>query len=215
MSTRSLLVAPVLVAVLAVGAVGGCGRAYRTDLDQPVPTFSGTPAHAAAPARRRDTLLPSDCRDVITGSNMSALLGQPVDSVQERAVLGQPAPSVGQLERVTCLYQRAGGRIDPPSVTLNLTAYTSDEAADAQLTRNVDAERPDALSSEQLTIGTARAVLFAERGSSVLMVASGRSAVTVTLRDGVVRADQARQVMTDLAQRVLPNLVPPPPGASR
>ena len=215
MSGRPPLVVPVLAAVLAAGAVGGCGRVHRADLEQPVPTFSATPGNGAAPAQRRDTLLPSDCRDVITGSNMSALLGQPVDSVQEHAVLGQPAPSVGQLERVTCLYQRAGGRDDQPGVTLNLTAYTSAAAADAQLTTNANAERPDARTGEQLTIGTARAVLFAERGASVLMVASGRSAVTVTLRDGVVRADQARQVMIDLVQRVLPNLAPPPPGASR
>jgi hypothetical protein len=204
-----------LPAVLACGAIGGCGRANRADLDQPVPTFSATPGHAAAPGRRRDTLLPADCTNVITGSNMSALLGQPVDSVRESAVLGQPSPSVGQLERLTCLYQRAGSRGDPPSVTLNLTAYTSDTAADAQLTTNINAERADATASEELTIGTARAMLFAERGASVLMVASGRSAVTVTLRDGVVRADQARQMMIDLVQRVLPNLAPSSPGTSR
>ncbi len=200
--------------VLACGAIGGCGG-HRGDLDHPVPTFSATPGAGAGPARQRDTLLPADCADVITGTNMSALLGQPVDSVKEQAVIGQPAPTVGQLERVTCLYQPAGARNSTPSVKLNLTAYTTDAAADAQLTTNANAERSDAVSVEEFTIGTARTFLFAERGMSVLMVASGRSAVTVMLRDGVVRPELGRQVMIDLAQRVLPNLVPPRPGSSR
>lgn len=142
---------------------------------------------------------------------MSALLGQPVDSVQARAVLGQPAPAVGRLERVTCVYQRAGIRAEgTPSLQLNLAAYTTRAAADAQLTTNSDAERAGARTIEEFPIGTARAVLFGEAGQSILMVASGRSSVTITLRQGVIADQLTRQVLVDLAQRVLPNLAPEP-----
>ena len=153
---------------------------------------------------------------MLGGASMSALLGQPVDSVQSRAVLGQPAPAVGRLERVTCVYQRAGVRSDGlPSLQLNLAAYTSQAAADAQLTTNSNAERRGARTVEEFPLGTARAVLFGEPGQSILMVSSGRSSVTITLRQGVIADQLTKQVLVDMAQRVLPNLAPDPGSTAR
>jgi hypothetical protein len=209
----------VAVATTAVvfGALAGCaGDAGHGDYEETIPTFEASPgagARSAAPAR--ETLLPLDCTDVISGTKMSALLGQPVDSVGVHTVLGQAAPAVGRLERVTCQYKRAGNRGAVPDVELILAAYTTRSAADSQLTTNAAAERHEAQSAENLAIGSARAVLFAERGKNVLLVSSGRSSVSMTLQRGVIAPNLTRSVMVDLAQRVLPNLAPEPTGESR
>jgi hypothetical protein len=207
----------VATVTFAVGALAGCASgAGHSDYDETIPTFAAAPApgaHSAAPAR--ETLLPTDCTDLITGATMSALLGQPVDSVGVHTVLGQAAPAVSRLERVTCQYKRAANRGAVPDVELILAAYTTRPAADSQLTTNVAAERYQAQSAENLAIGSARAVLFAERGKNVLLVSSGRSSVSMTLQRGVIAPNLTRSVMVDLAQRVLPNLAPEPTGESR
>ncbi|HWN31233.1 MAG TPA: hypothetical protein VNP03_00740 [Pseudonocardia sp.] len=205
-----------MAATVGMTVLAGCGGPGQHDYPESVPTFaSGPAAGARAQAPERETLLPPDCTDVVSGAQMSALLGQPVDSVRVHTVLGLPAPSVSRLERVTCQYQRAGNRGAIPDVELILAAYGTRAAADKQLTTNAAAERYEAQSAENLSIGSARAVLFAERGKTVLMVNSGRSSVSMTMQNGVTRPNETRAVMVDLAQRVLPNLAPEPVGESR
>jgi len=205
------------VAMTAASVVlAGCGGPSERDYPESVPTFAAGPTTGArTQAPDRETLLPPDCTDVVSGDQMSALLGQPVDSVRVHTVLGLPAPSVGRLERVTCQYQRAGNRGATPDVELILAGYAARAAADKQLTTNAAAERSEAQSVENLSIGSARAVLFAERGKTVLMVNSGRSSVSMTMQHGVAPPNETRAVMIDLAQRVLPNLAPEPVGESR
>jgi hypothetical protein len=210
-------VAVVAMAVaMTVTVLAGCGGQSERDYPESVPTFSDGPTTGPkVPAPDRDTLLPPDCTDVVSGAQMSALLGQPVDSVGVHTVLGLPAPSVGRLERVTCQYQRAGNRGATPDVELILAAYGTRTAADKQLTTNAAAERHESQSAENLSIGSARAVLFAERGKTVLLVNSGRSSVSMTMQNGVTPPNETRAVMIDLTQRVLPNLAPEPVGESR
>lgn len=180
-----------------------------------IPTFSSArPAPSARPAR--ETLLPTDCADVLSAEQMAALLAQPIEGVSAHALIGQPAPSVGQLERVTCQYQRisgaGGGGVTPasqstsPDVVIILTAYGNGEQARDQQATNVDAERAGARSVTNLSVGSAPAVLFDEGNQDVLMVTTGRSAVSVTLRRGVVATPDPRGVLVDLAQRVMPVL---------
>jgi hypothetical protein len=202
-------------ALVVLWLVTACG-ASSSEIDrQPVPTFDSTPAASADSAGHRTTLLPTDCQDIATGPTMSALLGKPMDSVRTHTVRGMAAASVGRLERVTCMYQLAGVKAGPPALALNMTAYVSPQAADRQLTTNVNAERSDARAVDNFQIGSARAVLLAEKGQNVLLVTSGRCSVTMTLRDGVVAGDQTKAVMVDLIQRVLPNLGPVASGTAR
>jgi hypothetical protein len=213
---RLLPIGLVTLAVLAFGALAGCAGPDPDGTRQPIPTFASEQASGiAGPVDRRATLLPTDCQDVISGDAMSALLGKPMDSVRPHTVVGVAAAAVGRLERVSCQYQLAGAKAAPPALELNLAAYATPSAADRQLSTNAVAERSSAERSEDLTIGTARAVLFGERGQSVLLVTSGCSSVTVTLRDGVVVGAQARAIMIDLAQRVLPHLAPVLASSSR
>jgi hypothetical protein len=144
--------------------------------------------------------------------------------VAARAVIGLPAPSVGQLERVTCRYQRVatgpGNRFGlpviaqrgPADVVLTLTVYGTRAQARNQHATNVAAERADAGSASNLSIGSAPAVLFDEDGQDVLLVTTGRSAVSVALRRGVVTSAEPRAVLVDMAQRVLPVLPPEAPA---
>jgi hypothetical protein len=202
-------------ALVVLWLAAACG-ASASDIDrQPVPTFDATPAASADAAGHRTTLLPTDCQDIATGATMSALLGKPMDSVRTHTVRGVASASVGRLERVTCMYQLAGVKTGPPALALNMTAYVSPQAADQQLTTNARAEQSDARAVDNFKIGTARAVLLAEKGQNVLLVTSGRCSVTMTLRDGVVAGDQTKAVMVDLIQRVLPNLGPVASGTAR
>lgn len=207
-----------VVASIALGCLAGCGSDGRGVDQEPIPTFSG-PASSRAPSpTARDTLLPTDCTDVLSAEKMAALLGQPVDGVGSRAVIGLPAPSVGQLERVTCRYQRVSSgpanrfgapivaQSGPADVVIILTAYGTRAQARNQHSTNVAAERSDARSATELSIGSAPAVLFDEGEQDVLLVTTGRSAVSVALRRGVVTSAEPRAVLVDLAQRVLPVL---------
>jgi hypothetical protein len=188
--------------------LAGCGS--DPEVIRAVPTFSSDQHGGAAAAKPRDTLLPADCETVFSGVAMTALLGQPVDSIKAKAVVGVSAPAVGRLEKVTCLYRRAATKTGPTDVDLNLYAYTDAEAADHHTDTNIAAERANSHAVENMSIGTARAVLLAQDGQSMLFVVNGRSAVNLTMRNGVVPDDQMRPIMLDLAQRVLPNLAPEP-----
>ena len=207
MRRRLSLITLALLTSFGAGSLSGCGGATGTR--QPIPTFppdkaagaASTPAHAA-------TLLPTDCQDIMSGAEMSALLGKPVDSVQPHTVLGIASASVGRLERVSCQYRLAGTKAGPAALELNVSAYASAPDSARQLSTNAAAEQSSAQHSENFNIGTARAVLCTERGQSVLLVSSSRAALTMTLRVGVVDPDQTKTIMVDLAQRVLPRLGP-------
>jgi hypothetical protein len=186
----------------------GCGS--TPDVVRAVPTFPSAQQGGAAAPKPRDTLLPADCETVFSGVDMSALLGQPIDSIKAKAVVGVSAPAVGRLEKVSCLYRRSAAKAGPTDVDLILYAYTDSEAADHHTDTNIAAERANSHAVEPLSIGSARAVLLAEDGQSMLFVVNGRSAVCLTMRNGVVPDDQMRPIMLDLAQRVLPNLAPEP-----
>jgi hypothetical protein len=173
----------------------------------PVPDFS-TPAASAAPstaAPARTTLLPTDCGQLLPGQpDMAALLGRPTGSVGVHTVRGVAAPSVRQLEKVSCSFTPQGsGRL-----TLTLGAFDDPTAAAVQRDRNIAAERSDTRSSAPAPLGIAQATLVEEQGKRLLMVAYERYTLTAALDDGVVPDGQAEPVLTDLAQRVLPALVP-------
>ena len=201
---------PVLFLLVITGC-GGPGHAdAAADLEHPVPTFSSNDEASGADGDRaeRKTVLPSDCAKVLGGVDMSALLGQPVDSVRSRAIPGQPSPSVGRVERMTCVYQLASDLAGPPAVQLKLGAYVDESAAVRQYRTNLRAARTEAVRVEERRIGTAPAAVLTELGQSVLMVANGRTTATIVVRKGTVAEHQTIPVLLDLAQRVLPNLVP-------
>jgi len=203
--TSLLLLVIVGGALLGTAACGSDPEVVRA-----VPTFPSSDHAGANAPKPRDTLLPADCETVFSGVDMSALLGQPVDSIKAKAVVGVSAPAVGRLEKVTCLYRRSATKAGPPDVDLNLYAYTDSQAADHHTDTNIAAERANSHSVDPLSIGTARAVMLAQDGQSMLFVVNGRSAVCLIMRNGVVPDDQMRPIMVDLAQRVLPNLAPEP-----
>lgn len=197
-----------LPAIVGGSVLVTAGCASDPEVVRAVPTFPSALHGGLAAAKPRDTLLPAECDTVFSGVAMTALLGQPVDSITAKAVVGVSAPAVGRLEKVTCLYRRSATKAGPTDVDLNLYAYTDAAAADHHTDTNIAAERASSHASENLSIGTARAVLLAQDGQSMLFVVNGRSAVNLTMRNGVVPDDQMRPIMLDLAQRVLPNLAP-------
>ena len=210
----------IAIATATAGLLCGCagpGGPGGPGDDEAVPTFSSAPSGggALAPRAARTTLLPGDCADVVTGPAMSALLGLPVASVGVQTVLGQAAPSVGRLERVSCLYRRGGTRASTPDLAMVLAAYDTADSADRQLRTNLAAERSAARAADDLAIGSAPATLLDEGSTTVLLVTSGRSSLALTVRNGVIPPAQVRPVLVDLAQRTLPALASEPSTASR
>ena len=141
---------------------------------------------------------------------MGALLAQPVSSVSEHTVIGVGSPSVGLLERLTCIYRR--GHDPAPGVDLRVQAYNDPAAAAAHLGINVAAERPGARTSTDTAVGTDPAVLFDEQDGSVLMLADGPNSLTISLARGIMPDAQLPAILIDLAQRVLPTVTRTPPA---
>jgi hypothetical protein len=179
----------------------------------PLPGFTAPASARAAPdPLRRDTLLPTSCADLFNGSpDITALLGQPIDSLDAHPIVGLPSASVGQLERLTCTYTQAGH--NQPILVLTVAGFTDPAAAAAQRERNLTAERSDTLTDKPVTMGTAHATLLTEPGHTLLFVAAGRDTLTADLTSGAVPSPQTEPILTDLAQRILPNLTAPHTGA--
>lgn len=199
-------------AVLLAALLAGCtGCASAAPQPVAVPVFPTPTAAAAAPVPR-DTLLPTDCAQVLPDGLVVALLAQPVNTVASHTVLGVGSPSVGLLERLDCNYRR---RSDTTTATLALRAqaYTDPDAATRHFAINVAAEGGNTHASTALAIGTAHPVLLAEAGRSVLMVTNARLNLTISLLDAVVPNLSTPDVLVDLARRVLPALAPPLPQA--
>jgi hypothetical protein len=205
-----------MMAGLAVAAVLVAGFSYlwvhspTGALTSPItlPSFATGDIATPETAPGRTTLLPTDCAELLVGSpDMSALLGQPLGTVGTRSVVGQPSPSVGQLERLTCSYSVPGQ--GAPALMLTAAGFTDPDAAAEQRGRNVAAESQDTQASRQVELGGAKATLLTEPSRTLLLVDFDRYTLSASIAPGVVPADKPERVLTDLAQRVLANLVPP------
>jgi hypothetical protein len=193
------------LAVVAVvsAALTACGSASGEPGSLPVPTFPATAqAGASGAAGPEDQgLLPDDCTRVLTGNDLGALFGLPLDSVTVRTTLGVPAPAVGRTERLACQYLRTGGARDD-LLDLNIGAYTDADAAAQQWRTNAAAEDG---SHRDVALGGARGVLIERPQEAVLMVANGAETLTFVMSQKVrIRDLSAGDTLVDLALRVLP-----------
>ena len=204
--------ARVAAAVAAVALLSACSGGAS---DGPaVPTFPGAgaaPASASA-APARTTLLPTDCNQLLNSEDLPNLLGLPLGSVSVTGLRDVPAPSVGRLERVTCNYTSNRGAATPPQGTPVLkvlsSGYTTPDAARSQADVNAQVEQTSGVTGVPTPIGTAQGTYYDDPEGPLLVVVYGRVTASLTLGSGPVRRDQARLVLVDLAQRVLPVLVP-------
>ncbi|WP_345425109.1 hypothetical protein [Actinomycetospora chlora] len=193
--------------------VGACssGSSLATP---PVPTFPGpgaAPVTSAPPPR--NSILPTECDQVLASDQVPNYLGMPLGSVRVAALRDVPAPSVGRLERVTCNYTSQGGPGAPPPNTLVLkvltSGYTTPEAAAAQSRVNRDAQASSGVPAQPVPFGAAEAIYYPDPEGPVLVVVYGRVTASFTLTpDRPVPVDQAQPVLVDLALRALPVLVP-------
>jgi hypothetical protein len=196
-----------VIAVILAGCAGcGGGPVQPT----PVPTFTAPSVQKPAPARR-DTLLPTDCVQVLSEGSVAALLAQPVDAFSSHTVLGVGSPSVELLERLDCSYRRRGDTA-APTLALRAQAYADSTAASRHYKINLAAESPEAHTTKDTAIGTAHAVLLSEPARCVLMVTYGRVNLTISLPEAVVPTLATADVLVDLAQRILPSLALEPPA---
>jgi hypothetical protein len=201
-----------LVALLSA-ALAACGSAAGEPGSLPVPTFPATAQAGASGAAGpgQQGVLPDDCTRVITGNDLGALFGLPLDSVVVRTTLGVPAPAVGRTERLACQYTRAGGAHDD-LLDLNIGAYTDGDSATQQWRTNAAAEDGD---HRDVALGGAHGVLIERPQEAVLMVANGAETLTFVMSQKVrIRDLSAGDTLVDLALRVLPAVsgavVPPP-----
>ncbi len=200
-------------AALLAALVAGCSSG-PTAGTPPVPTFPGpgaAPVTSAPPPR--DSILPTDCDQVLASDQLPNFLGLPLGTVRVTSLRDVPAPTVGRLERVTCNYTSLGGPGAPPPNTPVLkmlaSGYTSPQAASAQSQVNRDVQAREGTPPQPVPLGAAEAVYFADPDGPVLVVVYGRVTASFTLTPGgPVAEDQAQPVLVDLALRALPVLVP-------
>ena len=196
---------------LTAAALAGCGSAAGEPPALPVPTFAAATESAASgsPGVVQEGRLPDDCTRVLSGNDLGALFGLPLESVVVKTVLGAPAPSVGRTERLGCRYTRTGGARDG-LLDINVGAYTDSAAAALQWRTNVDAEDG---TRRDVPLGGAQGVLIERPQEAVLMVANGAETLTFVLPERVrIRDLSAGDTLVDLALRVLPTVsaaVPP------
>lgn len=207
----------VVGAVLTTAALAACSSdpSMPSSGSPPIPTFPGpgaSPVTSTPPPR--DSILPTDCNQVLSSDALPNLLGLPLGSVKVNALRDVPAPSVGRLERVTCNYTSNGGGGAPPSNTQVLkvvtSGYTDNQAALSQSEVNREAQADSAVPAEPVPLGAAQAFYYPDRGGPVLTVVYGRVTASFTLAAGrPIAFEDARPVLIDLARRALPVLVPP------
>ena len=89
------------------------------------------------------------------------------------------------------------------------SGYNAPEAAQAQVAVNNQVEQRSGVTGVDTPIGAAAGTFFSDPDGPILVIAYRRVTVSLTLTRGDLSADQARSVAVDLAQRVLPVLVPP------
>jgi hypothetical protein len=201
-----------LVALALTALLTGCSQGSEL-ATPPIPTFPGPGAAAAtsAPAPR-STLVPIDCNQILSKDDLPNLLGLPLGSLDVRSLRDVPAPSVGRLERVTCTYTSNGGAGAPGPGTQVLkvlaSGYSTPEAAQAQVVVNNKVEQSSGVSGVDTPIGAAVGTFFSDPDGPILVVAYRRVTVSLSLNRDSLSADQARSVLVDLVQRVLPVLVP-------
>lgn len=211
--TPGRLATAVVGALAAAAFLAGCSS--DDQLATPaIPTFPGPgaapPTSAPAP---RSTLIPTDCNQMLSKDELPNLLGLPLGSVDVHALRDVPAPSVGRLERVTCTYSSTGGAGAPNPgaqvLKLGASGYDSPQSALAQVAVNNDVERKSGVNGVDTPIGAATGTYFSDRDGPILVVSYKQVTLSLSLSRGALSADQSRSVLVDLAQRVLPVLVPP------
>ena len=179
-----------------------------------IPSFPGP--GAAAPTSTvpsRDTLVPTDCNQLLSKDDLPNLLGLPLGSIGVADLRDVPAPNIGRLERVTCTYSSTGGPAAPPSgaqvLRIISSGYQTPQDAQAQAAANLQAEQSAGVQVVPTPLGAAQAGYFDDPDGPLLVVVYGRISTSLTLGRAPVGRDQARSVLVDLAQRILPVLVPP------
>jgi len=170
--------AAVVVCCAAItAATGGCSLVAPV-APAVVPTFSAptvTPPSVAVVKAG----VPTSCKDLLNGQQLDAVLGLPLSGVV-RTVLGQPSPSVGLTNRVTCSYgipSPAGGY----ALALSAETYRDDAAAAARIPVNVDALRSPGVDPLPIKIGPTTAMYLPLRDGPFLITSAGIYSVSVTL----------------------------------
>ena len=202
--------------MLAGVVLTACGSASGEPGALPVPTFAASAESAAAgsPGSPSEGRLPDDCARVLTGNDLGALFGLPLESVAVKTVIGAPAPSVGRTERLGCRYTRSGGAREG-LLDVNVSTYTDADAAARQWRTNADAEDG---ARRDVPLGSAQGVLVERPQEAVLMVVNGSETLTFVLPERVrIRDLSAGDTLVDLALRVLPavsgtSVAPPSPA---
>jgi hypothetical protein len=200
------------MAVIAAGlvlAVGGCGTAAK---GPSVPTFpsADVPAGAAGPAAKDEGAVPDDCARLISVGDLGALLGLPLDTVALHTTQHVGSPSVGRTERVACDYTGQGS-VRGPLLELDVSSYTDAQRSSAQWRVNADAEQG---TRTDIPIGDASAVLVERHGEAVLRVVHGSANLAFVLPTRRLPEGRSpRDVLVDLALRVLPVVPSTPPPA--
>lgn len=189
--------------VLALVTTTACGGPTPSTA---LPTFPTPAAVESGPGEGSSRAgVPARCEQLLTGTDLGALLGLPLDSVELLTTVHVPQPAVGRTARIACRYSGIG-QVRGPLLELDVSAYTDPTAATEQWRVNVADEDGN---RREVPIGSASAVLVERAREAVLRVVHGSSNLTFVLPTRQLPAGRSRgEALVDLALRVLPVVVP-------
>jgi hypothetical protein len=142
--------------------------------------------------------LPQSCDELVTALSVAAALnGEPPGG--RSAAYTPPNPATGAVAGITCGVGVGAGQ---PAVTVEAVAYAEPEQAADQFAAITRAARKQAASQESVEVRGAPGLLVRSAGSAACYVLDGRRTLRITVSEAAVAADEAPDVLLELAQTV-------------
>lgn len=140
--------------------------------------------------------LPQSCDELVTPLSVAAALnGEPAGG--RSAAYIPPDPDTGAVAGMICSFGVGAGQ---PAVTVEAVAFAEPEQAADQFASITRAARRQATSQESVVVGGAPGLLVRSAGAASYYVLDERRTLRFTVSEAAVGAEQAPDVLVDLAQ---------------
>ena len=179
-----------VIAVTTVTLLGAC-------------SFGGDEAPTSGPRNVEDPVdaggLPRSCDELVTPVSVAvALDGEPAGG--RSAAYAPPNADTGAVVGMTCSFGVGAGQ---PAVTVEAVAYTEPGRAADQYSTATRLARGQAASAEPLEVRGAPGLLVRSAETTDYFLLEGRRTLRFTVSAAAVGADQAPDVLLELAQTVV------------
>jgi hypothetical protein len=200
MSSRGLATGAAVVALGLVALLAACTSSSTPAAQRPsVPAFA-TSSTPAAPIR---TSLPTDCSDVVTATDVDAIVGHSLIGSSSQ-VVGVAMPKIHRLGRLDCYFGIPAGKpVTSGVVSIGIGRYTDAASAAHRTSLTVNTARSGGAQVSDLKVDGGDALLVADQRTQELVLSRGSLTVLVIAADGVLPNGRIGEKLTTLAERAV------------